>query len=505
MITTEQQLQTHPIADLIPSMSEEEYRGLIEDIKVNGLIDPIYLFEGRILDGRHRYRACLELRIEPRFEEYQGDSPVAFVISRNLKRRHLTESQRAALAVELLPYIEKEARERQIKAGKEGEKYGVLGGRGIKKGSNEYNEKVLQLSEQDTQGSENQNDSTDDESHTGDNGEKPLGGNLPPRGFGEGRSTEIAAKLVDSNSKYVKTAKKLSQQAPEVFEAVKEGKVNLAQAKKIIDLPIELKQPVIERIKSSGDSTVNVKRIITEIRKSHIGKEAEEGGLIDLSERCNIIHGDMLLTLELPAQSVDWIITDPPYPENQLEVWSKLSTIAGHVLKPGGLLLAMCGQFHLPEVINRLKEQLQYRWMIAYLTPGGQSVQIFPRKVNTFWKPVLVFGLKNTEYTGPWFGDVARSAVNDNDKKHHHWGQSESGMFDLMRRFVRPGDTVLDPCLGGGTTAVIALKLGAKFIGYDLDEQAIRSAKQRIHLLTEQPPEPLQACSDLSCGVVQSL
>jgi len=93
MLLTEK-LQTHPIADLMPSMSEEEYKNLIEDIKVNGLIEPIYLFEGKILDGRHRYRACVELGIEPRFEEYSGNSPVSFVISKNLKRRHLTESQK---------------------------------------------------------------------------------------------------------------------------------------------------------------------------------------------------------------------------------------------------------------------------------------------------------------------------------------------------------------------------------------------------------------------------
>jgi len=342
MITAEQ-LQTHPIADLIPSMTDEEYRGLLEDIKVNGLIDPIYLFEGKILDGRHRYRACLELETQPRFEEYQGDSPVAFVISRNLKRRHLTESQRAALAVELLPYIEKEARERQVKAGKAGEKYGVLGGRGIKKGSSEYNERALQLQEQDTQELEDRNSGTDDESHTGGNGEKPLGGKFPPRGFGEGRSTEIAAKLVDSNSKYVKTAKKLSQQAPEVFEAVKEGKVNIMQAKKIAELPEELRKSIIETVNSSGGNGHKVERIIANFKSLN----RPEGGQAITDFSCAIDEQkNMALKLYLACFSYDEIASVLGVKEETVTGWISDIQSADKVRIPDSLQVYNLWQFN---------------------------------------------------------------------------------------------------------------------------------------------------------------
>src|SRR5262249_10269413 len=65
------------------------------DIAANGQRDPIDLFEGEILDGRNRWRACKKLGIEPKTRQYRGSDPLGYVISKNLKRRHLDESQRA--------------------------------------------------------------------------------------------------------------------------------------------------------------------------------------------------------------------------------------------------------------------------------------------------------------------------------------------------------------------------------------------------------------------------
>jgi DNA modification methylase len=138
----------------------------------------------------------------------------------------------------------------------------------------------------------------------------------------------------------------------------------------------------------------------------------------------------------------------------------------------------MSGQSYLEEVLKSLDTSLTYQWMLAYLTPGGQSPQLFPRKVNTFWKPIL-WCVKGT-YEGPWIGDVCNSAVNDNDKDHHVWGQSESGLYDLMRRFCQPGQTVLDPMMRAGTTGVVALKLGCEFIGIDREREHYQTACERL-------------------------
>jgi DNA modification methylase len=112
---------------------------------------------------------------------------------------------------------------------------------------------------------------------------------------------------------------------------------------------------------------------------------------------------------------------------------------------------------------------------MAYLTPGGQAVQIWDRQVNTFWKPVLLFGAP-----GGWIGDVVVSRVNDNAKERHPWEQSESGMLELVGKLTQPGDLVCDPFLGAGTTGAACLALGRRFVGCDQDEACVRRARARL-------------------------
>lgn len=88
------QLDFHPVANIFPLMTGAEYDALVSDIAEHGQAEPIWLCDGMILDGRNRYRACLELGLVPDVREYSGDDPQAFVVSLNLHRRHLTREQR---------------------------------------------------------------------------------------------------------------------------------------------------------------------------------------------------------------------------------------------------------------------------------------------------------------------------------------------------------------------------------------------------------------------------
>jgi hypothetical protein len=104
---SEQTWTFHPYAEKFPRMDEKAFNELCEDIEANGLRDPITIFEGKILDGRERYDACMRLNIEcPTVELARNLDPVAFVISRNIHRRHLNESQRALLLVTHFRFLE---------------------------------------------------------------------------------------------------------------------------------------------------------------------------------------------------------------------------------------------------------------------------------------------------------------------------------------------------------------------------------------------------------------
>ena len=90
----------HPAADLLPLMQGEEFRQFVESIRLQGQKEPIRLHEGKVLDGRNRLRACLELGLQPKAEAWQGEDPWEHVWALNAQRRHLSQGQLAAIRLE---------------------------------------------------------------------------------------------------------------------------------------------------------------------------------------------------------------------------------------------------------------------------------------------------------------------------------------------------------------------------------------------------------------------
>lgn len=100
-MTTEYEF--HPYATVLPMMGKIETDELAADIQANGLRSDIILLDGKILDGRNRYNACRIARVEPRFREFNGDGdPIDYIVSVNVKRRHLTASQKALVVAKIL-------------------------------------------------------------------------------------------------------------------------------------------------------------------------------------------------------------------------------------------------------------------------------------------------------------------------------------------------------------------------------------------------------------------
>lgn len=94
-------LDFHPLANLFPLIEGAEFDEFVADIRANGLREEVVVWQGKVLDGRNRYRACVAAEVEPRLAYFRPElfgDPLAYVISKNLKRRHLNESQRAMVA-----------------------------------------------------------------------------------------------------------------------------------------------------------------------------------------------------------------------------------------------------------------------------------------------------------------------------------------------------------------------------------------------------------------------
>lgn len=225
--------------------------------------------------------------------------------------------------------------------------------------------------------------------------------------------------------------------------------------------------------------------VLREIRKT----EREERKTIvpdlpDITERYKLFCCDIKNAPgQVEKNSVDWIITDPPYPKEYIELIKPLGEFSRYALKKGGSLICMIGQSYLPDIYSILSECLTYNWTCCYLMPGD-AVTVWPRKVTTGWKPLLWF-IKD-KYQKDSMYDVFKSQAKD--KEHHFWGQSESGMADIIERFTFPGNIICDPFLGAGTTGVVALRANRFFIGMDNDPEAIDETKRRFKEIINDSP-----------------
>lgn len=183
-------LEFHELANLFPMLPAEELSALAERIAGGGYDEahPVVLFEGKVLDGRNRLEACRLLRDQgrlagpPPFRVFAGESALQFVLQENLHRRHLSASQKAAVAVDMLPHFEAEAKRRQV-------------------------------------------------AHLRSGTEIPVSAKLRERENG-GKSSVQAAAAVSVSPRYVEEAKAIAEEAPEVFEQVRAGTATLQEAKR---------------------------------------------------------------------------------------------------------------------------------------------------------------------------------------------------------------------------------------------------------------------------------
>jgi hypothetical protein len=223
----EGELQPHPL-NFFPEMGDKELEGLVESIRANKYIEPITLYEGKILDGRARYKAHLKAWREPEFQELPDNiSPIAYVIGKNGNRRHLTVSQRAVLALEYLPYFEIEAKQRMMA--------------GIK-----YHNVKFQIFDLEFTLGQVIDQEIFDEELDKTKAFRDLGANFPQGS--KGRARDVLGEFIGVSGRYVGYARKIQVEAPELLKDVKKGHINLHIALRLLKLTEEKRSIAIRHI-----------------------------------------------------------------------------------------------------------------------------------------------------------------------------------------------------------------------------------------------------------------
>jgi site-specific DNA-methyltransferase (adenine-specific) len=198
------------------------------------------------------------------------------------------------------------------------------------------------------------------------------------------------------------------------------------------------------------------------------------------TDRWAMLAGDIVdRAADLAPASVDLIVTDPPYPTELLPLWSDLAEVAGRLLKPQAILVALSGKIILPDVIDRLREHLAYGWVYCQPLPGSSS-RILARHVGQEWKPWLAFS------NGPWpsgrvdwHPDILDGHPLSKDR--FHWEQSTGPAVQLIHYLAPENGLVLDPFAGTATYGVAALQTGRRFIGIEVDHDRYQTCCERLY------------------------
>lgn len=377
-------------------MQDDDYLRLKNDLQENGydLKQPIYLYQDEILDGWNRFKACQELKIQPIYKDFSGSEieAMSFVMRTN-KRRNLTSSQWAAIAVEADEFIQ------------------ALRG----EAENVRRKKISEFKKGKT------------------------GQLIAPSESEQNKTRTKLATTFNTNRTYINEAQRLKETNPEVFQQVKSGEKTLTDVKK----------------EEKKQERQNERKIRLQVNENiDYNPDIRKGKFQDVCK-------------DIADNSIDHIITDPPYPKEYLQDWSDLGEVAKRILKPGGFCITYSGQYHMIEVLNRMTKNLDFYWQLILLHTGSLST-VHPVKMNVGYKPIFIF--YKTPKT-PQFDYVKDVIIGTGTEKFgHEWQQSEGELDIILNYFTKPGDLILDPFAGSGTTGFACMKNNRRSILMDIND-----------------------------------
>ncbi len=263
------------------------------------------------------------------------------------------------------------------------------------------------------------------------------------------RQRERTAREHQTSTRKIREIAALAKTDPEIVSRIVNAEITLRDAK----------EDSLERVRQQN---------IAAALKTHVRGEG--------------IHtGDMhLLFQKLVDGGVDLFITDPPWDQESLPLYSELGKLAQQKLKPGGFCLVQCGVLYLDKVMARLSESLDWYWLFAAQFPGGNHAQIRQRNISNSLRPILAF-VKRPAPKQPlnlWITDLVQSPKSE--KGHHKHGQSVVEAQYYIEHLTLPGELIVDPFVGGGTIPEICATTGRRFVGTELNPGIAAAARARV-------------------------
>jgi methylase of polypeptide subunit release factors len=423
------------IRRVLMPLREDERALLEQSVLAEGIRDPLVVWrrddELILLDGHHRYQLAQKHGLSFNIVEMEFDDEseaVQWVLHNQLARRNLTDEQRTLVLGRLYNQM-KLAQGRPPKSKK---KFAPFSG------SNATSRYVASLH-------------------------------------------GVSYRTVWNAAEFAKVVDALAEIEPEAAARVVAGE--LPDAKTALrKVEPELLPKVAERI-ARGEAQ-SVKEAVRAVKHEEAKQWIEQtNAQNELPPTIQLYTGDFREVLAtLPPESVDAIITGPPYLSEYIPLFEPLAEHAARLLKPHGVLVVMVAHLYLYEYMTLLNQHLRYRWICVYHM-GDKKARVFAAKIAVSWKPLLVYvrhDAENLRFIGSDYFSAARGTADGVQKELHHWQESLDGFTEIVQRFTEPDDTVLDPFMGSGTTGVACLYLNRRFIGCDNDPLAVAVATKRI-------------------------
>lgn len=287
--------------------------------------------------------------------------------------------------------------------------------------------------------------------------------------------------VVTEYNAFIETAQKYADslddagRAKFIAQLAKSKARNMAKVRAAID--VITKEIATERRRAEEEARIAQSRAeaarVEAERAERLVKEWETWQ----ADNVTILKGDFRrIGQQIPDESIDLIFTDPPYDAETIPLYGDLAAFAARVLKPNGSLITYVGHYAIPEVMPLMTPHLRYWWLLA-VDHSGSAARLPGKWVFVHWKPLLWFvkgGRRDNEY----IADQINSQQTAKDL--HPWQQDTTEATYYIEHLTQPGETVLDPFAGSGTTLIAGLQLNRRVIGVDIAEQHIDTMTERI-------------------------